>query len=110
MEFWRDKQAEKEYNFYIEVACLLIQNYLHFHNEWLNIEDVYPQQTVMLAAHIHGLNANIIASLQNNGIKQVSSNGRSVTFMSAEELASQVAIPQYIKDMLPCPTNRVRVW
>lgn len=50
-------------------------------------------------------------SLSENGngsIKAISSNGRSVTFMSTSEIGIG-GIPQSIKDRLPKP-RRVRVW
>lgn len=103
---------EEEYEFYKEVACILIERYLNPHEEqvWINIEDCYEEQVVLLASHVYNMHSNIVASTQNSGIKSISSNGRSVSFMDAMELANQVSIPQYIKDMLPKPKSRVKVW
>lgn len=106
---------EEEYEFYKEVACTLIERYLNPHDEqvWVNVEACYEEQVVLLASHVYNMHCNIVASTQNSGIESISSNGRSVSFMSAEQVASQVGIPQYIKDMLPLPNKpkaRVRVW
>lgn len=51
-------------------------------------------------------------SLSANGngtIKSISSNGRSVTFMSGLEAVEQSQLPQALKERLPKP-KRVRVW
>lgn len=45
----------------------------------------------------------------NSSIKSISSNGRSVSFMSANEINSE-GLPQSIKDRLPKPRRVVRVW
>ena len=106
---------EEEYEFYKEVACILIERYLNPHDEqvWINIEACYEEQVILLASHVHNMHSNVVASTQNSGIESISSNGRSVSFASAEAIANQVSIPQYIKDMLPLPNKpkaRVRVW
>lgn len=46
----------------------------------------------------------------NSSIKQISSNGRSVTFATASDMLDQAKLPQSIKDKLPKPRNKVRVW
>lgn len=101
-----------EYEFYIQVACTLIERYLNIdEDKYVNIEDYYEEQVILLASHVYNIHANVVASTQNSGIESISSNGRSVSFASAEAIASQVSIPQYIKDMLPKPkTTKVKVW
>ena len=52
-------------------------------------------------------------SLSANGngtIKAISSNGRNVTFMSVLESVSQSELPLAIKQRLPRPKAKVRVW
>lgn len=101
----------EEYEFYIQVACILIERYLNIdEHSYMNVESYYEEQTILLASHVFNIHSNIVASTQNSGIKSISSNGRSVSFMDAMELANQVSIPQYIKDMLPKPKSRVKVW
>ena len=53
---------------------------------------------------------NSLSSNGNGSIKSISSNGRSVTFMSVGEV--QVELPQSLKDRLPLPQckAKVRVW
>lgn len=102
----------EEYEFYINVAVKMIERYLNIdEHAYVNVESYYEEQVLLLASHVYGIHENFIASKQNVGIKQISSNGRSVTFMDALELASQVAIPDYIKQMLPKPkSTKVKVW
>ena len=113
---WNDDDAEEEFEFYKAVARILINNYLQRGLDeddmrYYNIEDVYTEQTILLASHVYNIHSNVVASTQNSGIKSISSNGRAVSFMDAMELANQVSIPQYIKDMLPKPkTTKVKVW
>lgn len=103
---------DETFIFYKNVAVAMIERYLgideHF---YVNVEHCYGEQVVLLAGHVFNIHSNIVASTQNSGIKQISSNGRSVTFMDAMEVASQVGIPDYIKQMLPKPkTTKVKVW
>lgn len=108
---WKEEQYQFEYEFYIQVAGILIERYLNYdEHEYVNAEFFYEEQAVMLASHVYNMHSNIVASTQNSGIESISSNGRSVSFVSAEAIASQVSIPQYIKDMLPKPKSRVKVW
>ena len=53
-----------------------------------------------------------LASNGNSSIKQISSNGRSVSFMTSAEVSEQSELPQSLKDRLPLPQTkaRVRVW
>lgn len=108
---WIEQQYEFEYEFYIQVAGILIERYLNYdEHEYVNAESFYEEQTVLLAAHVYNIHSTIVANNQNQGIKSIGSNGRSVSFMEANEVASMYGIPQYIKDMLPKPRVRVRVW
>jgi hypothetical protein len=51
-----------------------------------------------------------ISSNDSGTIKSISSNGRSVTFMSSQDIAQEIGIPDYIKEMLPKPKGNVKVW
>ena len=48
-------------------------------------------------------------SVENGAIKSISSAGRSVTFMSFDEL-NEIGIPQSILARLPKPKITVKVW
>ena len=102
---------DETFIFYKDVAVIMIERYLgigeHF---YVNVESYYEEQVILLASHVFNIHSNIVASTQNSGILSISSNGRSVTFMDAMEVASQVAIPDYIRAMLPKPKIKVRVW
>ena len=107
----KDSISDSEYDFYFEVAVKMIESYLRIGDDYyINVSHCYEEQVVLLAAHIYKIHENTIASNQNVGIKSISSNGRSVTFMDFDEL-NNIGIPQYIKDMLPLPQkSKVRVW
>lgn len=102
---------DETFIFYKNVAVNMIERYLGIDEYfYVNVAHCYEEQVILLASHVYNIHSNIIASTQNSGIKQISSNGRSVSFMEANEVASMYGIPQYIKDMLPRPKARVRVW
>lgn len=110
----KDSISDSEYDFYFGLAVRMIENYLRigddYDDDYINVSHYYEEQVVLLASHIYKIHENTIASNQNVGIKSISSNGRSVTFMSFDEL-NNIGIPQYIKDMLPLPQkSKVRVW
>lgn len=107
----KDSISDSEYDFYFEVAVKMIESYLHIgYDYYINVSHYYEEQCVLLASHVYKIHENTIANNQNQGIKSISSNGRSVTFMSFDEL-NNIGIPQYIKDMLPLPQKaKVRVW
>ena len=107
---WENDELEEEYEFYKQVAIILIERHLNILDDEHDTEHIYVEQITLLSAHVYNIHSTIVANTQNQGIKQISSNGRSVTFMDALEIASQVAIPDYIKAMLPKPRARVRVW
>lgn len=108
---WQDATYEEEYEFYMSVAVILIENYLKIDEcEYVDIRQTYKSQTTMLASYVYGVHKVTIASDTNTGIKSISSNGRSVTFMDSTEVASMYGIPTYIKDMLPKVKSRVKVW
>ena len=108
----KDSVPDSEYDFYFEIAVKMIENYLRIGDDdyYINVEHCYIEQCILLAAHVYKIHENSIASNQNVGIKAISSNGRSVTFMDFDELNNIGGIPQYIKDMLPKPKSKVRVW
>lgn len=103
---------DETFNFYKKVAITMIEIYLGIGEYfYVNVEHCYEEQVILLASHVYNIHSNIVASTQNSGIESISSNGRSVSFMDAEAIASQVAIPDYIKAMLPKPkTIKVKVW
>ena len=106
---WKEYSYKVEYEFYVKVAETMIGTYLNFEeHQYINFKFVYEEQTLLLAAHVYNIHSTIVASTQNVGVQSISSSGRSISFMSAEQVANQVSIPQYIKDMLPRP--RVRMW
>lgn len=108
---WQDAIYEEEYEFYMSVAIILIENYLKIDEcEYVDIRQTYKSQTTMLASYVYGVHKVTIASDTNTGIKSISSNGRSVVFMDSTEVASMYGIPTYIKDMLPKVKSRVKVW
>lgn len=51
-----------------------------------------------------------LSSNGNGSIKAISSNGRSVQFATTLDMLDQAKLPQSIKDKLPRPRNKVRVW
>lgn len=108
---WQNDILKQEYEFYVSVAVILIKNYLNI-DEWdyVDIERTYQSQTTMLASYVYGVHKVTIASDTNTGIKSISSNGRSVTFMDSMEVANMCGIPQYIKDLLPKVKSKVKVW
>ena len=69
---------------------------------------VYQNEVVELASHIYNVQQMNIKSIENGNVKALSNSGRSVTFMSAEEINS-IVIPAHIMARLPKP-SRVRVW
>lgn len=103
---WNNNDIEVEYELYMELATISIREYLQSE---VDVEFLYEKQIVMLASHLHSIHNMTVACDSNTGIKSISSNGRSVVFMDSNEVSNLVAIPQYIKDMLPKP-KRVRVW
>ena len=103
---WTNQEIESEYELYMELATISIREYL---KSDCDVEFLYERQIIMLASHLHSVHNMTVACDSNTGIKSISSNGRSVVFMDSKEVSELVAIPQYIKDMLPKP-KRVRMW
>lgn len=68
---------------------------------------LYQNEVVELASHIYNVQQMNIKSIENGNVKALSNSGRSVTFMSAEEINS-IVIPAHIMARLPKP--RVRIW
>ena len=68
---------------------------------------VYQNEVVELSAHIYNVQQMNIKSIENGNVKSLSNSGRSVAFMSAEEINS-IVIPKHILARLPKP--RVRIW
>lgn len=100
---WTNIYLQELYEFYTECAIDMIKRYL-------KQEDVamHEKPIVMLTAHLYNTQQINISGVTNGNVKALSSGGRSVTFMSMEEIFA-ITIPDYIKVMLPKPTV-VKVW
>jgi hypothetical protein len=110
---WLDNDAEEEFNFYMDASVQMVRHYLNIpYNNYVDVTVEYPQACVLLAAHIKNMHNQIVAISSNDSgtIKSISSNGRSVTFMSSQDIADEIGIPDYIKEMLPKPKGNVKVW
>lgn len=54
--------------------------------------------------------SNSLSSNAHGSIKSISSNSRNVVFMSTMEASEQSQLPQSLKERLPKPKSKVRVW
>lgn len=69
--------------------------------------ELYRNEVVELSAHIFNVQQMNIKAIENGNVKALSNSGRSVTFMSSEEI-NAIVIPEHIKARLP--RVKVRVW
>lgn len=92
-------------NFYIANAEQAIQNYIN--DETVNVEETYPNEIVELVVFYINKSRMLESMYSNGNVKSVSSAGRSVTFMTMEELCD--SIPDYIKARLKRKV-KVKVW
>lgn len=100
-----DKVESGILEYLMDVAERIITNYVNDDNFFI-ID--YQNEVVELASHIYNVQQMNIKSIENGNVKALSNSGRSVTFMSAEEINS-IVIPAHIKARLPKP-SRVRIW
>lgn len=101
-------QAEDEViDFYIANAKQAIKSYLN--DVKINVSELYYNEVVELTCYYINKATMSQGSVENGAIKSISSAGRSVTFMSFDEL-NEIGIPQSIKDRLPKPKVTVKVW
>lgn len=101
------KVDDEVINFYIASAEQAIKSYLN--DQTINVAELYPNEVVELTCYYLNKATMSQGSVENGAIKSISNAGRSVTFMSLDELNS-VGIPQSIKDRLPKPKVTVKVW
>ena len=101
------KVDDEVINFYIANAEQAIKTYLN--NYTINPSELYPNEVVELACYYINKATMSQGSVENGAIKSISSAGRSVTFMSFDEL-NEIGIPQSILTRLPKPKVTVKVW
>ena len=91
--------------FYLANAINAIRNYIN--DDTVDVEETYPNEVVELTVFFIN-KAQMLQGMTDNGaIKSISSAGRSVTFMSFEELSN--SIPDYILARLKRKV-KVKVW
>lgn len=94
-------------NFYISNSVSAIKSYLNDYQ--LDVAELYPNEVIELTCYYLNKSTMSEGSVENGAIKSISSAGRSVTFMSFDEL-NQIGIPHSIKERLPKPKMKVKVW
>lgn len=94
-------------DFYIANAKQAIKSYLN--DVKINVGELYYNEVVELTCYYINKATMSQGSVENGAIKSIGSAGRSVTFMSFDEL-NEIGIPQSIKDRLPKPKVTVKVW
>lgn len=93
--------------YYIANATNSIKSYLNDYT--LEVSKLYPNEVVELTCYYINKATMSQSSVENGAIKSISSAGRSVTFMSFDEL-NNVGIPETILARLPKPKTKVKVW
>ena len=101
------KVEDEIINFYITNAEQAIKSYLNDYT--INPSELYRNEVVELACYYLNKATMSQGSVENGAIKSISSAGRSVTFMSFDEL-NEIGIPQSILARLPKPKVTVKVW
>ena len=101
------KVEDEIINFYITNAEQAIKSYLNDYT--INPSELYPNEVVELTCYYLNKATMSQGSVENGAIKSISSAGRSVTFMSFDEL-NEIGIPQSILARLPKPKVTVKVW
>lgn len=94
-------------NFYIANAEQAIESYLN--DSTINPSELYYNEVVELTCYYIHKATMSQGSVENGAIKSISSAGRSVTFMSFDEL-NEIGIPHSILTRLPKPKVTVKVW
>ena len=101
------KVGDDAINFYIANAEQAIKSYL---NDYIiNPSELYYNEVVELTCYYIHKATMSQGSVENGAIKSISSAGRSVAFMSFDEL-NEIGIPQSILTRLPKPKITVKVW
>lgn len=93
--------------FYLTNSTTAIKSYLNDYT--INVSELYPNEVVELTCYYLNKATMSQGSVENGAIKSISSAGRSVTFMSFDEL-NEIGIPQSILARLPKPKITVKVW
>ena len=101
------KADDEVINFYISNSEQAIKSYLNDYT--INASELYPNEVVELACYYLNKATMSKGTVENGAIKSISSAGRSVTFMSFDEL-NEIGIPKTILSRLPKPRVTVRVW
>ena len=101
------KVDDEVINFYIANAEQAIKSYLNDYT--INVSELYPNEVVELTCYYINKVQMMQGSVENGAIKSISSAGRSVTFMSFDEL-NEIGIPKSILVRLPKPKITVKVW
>ena len=101
------KADDEVVNFYIANSEQAIKSYLNDYT--INVSELYPNEVVELTCYYLNKATMSQGSVENGAIKSISSAGRSVTFMSFDEL-NEIGIPQSILARLPKPKITVKVW
>lgn len=101
------KVDDEVINFYIANSEQAIKSYLNDYT--INVSELYYNEVVELTCYYLNKATMSQGSVENGAIKSISSAGRSVTFMSFDEL-NEIGIPQSILARLPKPKVTVKVW
>lgn len=101
------KVDDEVINFYIANSEQAIKSYLNDYT--INVSELYYNEVVELTCYYLNKATMSQGSVENGAIKSISSAGRSVTFMSFDEL-NEIGIPQSILARLPKPKITVKVW
>lgn len=101
------KADDEVINFYIANAKQAIKSYLN--DDKLDVATLYYNEVVELTCYYINKATMSQSSAENGAIKSISSAGRSVTFMSFDEL-NNTGIPETILARLPKPKVTVKVW
>lgn len=101
------KVDDEVINFYIANSEQAIKSYLNDYT--INVSELYPNEVVELTCYYINKVQMMQGSVENGAVKSISSAGRSVTFMSFDEL-NEIGIPQSILARLPKPKVTVKVW
>lgn len=99
--------ADDVIKFYITNSITAIKSYLNDYQ--LEVSKLYPNEVVELTCYYLNKATMSQSSVENGAIKSISSAGRSVTFMSFDEL-NGTGIPESILVRLPKPKAKVKVW
>lgn len=103
-KLFKTEADDEVIHFYIANAKKAIQTYIN--DDAVDVEEVYRNEVAELAAH-YMERIDLLHKISESGVKSISSNGRSVSYMSLEELDQ--SIPDYITARLKRKV-KVKVW